>query len=125
MSKPCCVIFPDASRFFPPRTMFYFSNEPPPGREFELVDMKSMKYERMPVVAMTARMFSEEKLKQLHSFPGIRRDDLIRFFTLTQVDVAFVDTGVARARLTGLAWPFNSKRCHGWGSCPMRTSTRC
>ncbi|HEY4548048.1 MAG TPA: IucA/IucC family C-terminal-domain containing protein [Pedomonas sp.] len=31
--------FPDADRFFPPRTMFYFSNEPQPGGDFKLVDM--------------------------------------------------------------------------------------
>jgi hypothetical protein len=32
--------FPDSDQFFPPRTMFYFSNEPGPGQEFTLVDME-------------------------------------------------------------------------------------
>ena len=32
--------FPDADRSFPARTMFYFSNEPQPGNESKLVDMK-------------------------------------------------------------------------------------
>lgn len=32
--------FPDADRFFPARTMFYFSNNPPPGHEFMLEDMR-------------------------------------------------------------------------------------
>jgi hypothetical protein len=38
-------------------------------------------------------MFSDEQLEQLRSFPDIGRDDLIRFFTLTTGDVAFVDPG--------------------------------
>jgi len=33
---------------------------------------------------VAARMFSEEQLEQLRSFPDIGRDDLIRYFTLTQ-----------------------------------------
>jgi hypothetical protein len=48
------------------------------------------------VVAVAARMFSEEQLKQLRSFPDIGRDDLIRYFTLTQADVGFVDPGRGR-----------------------------
>jgi hypothetical protein len=32
--------FPEADGFFPAQTMFYFSNEPKPGNEFTLVDMK-------------------------------------------------------------------------------------
>jgi hypothetical protein len=48
------------------------------------------------VVAVAARMFSEEQLEQLRSFPDIGRDDLIRYFTLTQADVAFVDPGRGR-----------------------------
>ena len=32
--------FPDQERFFPQRTMFYFSNEPQQGNEVRLVDMK-------------------------------------------------------------------------------------
>ena len=48
------------------------------------------------VVAVAARMFSEEQLDQLRSFPDIGRDDLIQYFTLTRADVAFVDPGRGR-----------------------------
>jgi len=48
------------------------------------------------VVAVAARMSSEEQLDQLRSFPDIGRDDLIRYFTLTQADAAFVDPGRGR-----------------------------
>ena len=69
------------------------------------------------VVAVAARMFSEE---QLRSFPDIGRDDLIRYFTLTQADAASWIRDVAGARLTGWVLPFSSARCRGWGSCRMR-----
>ena len=68
-------------------------------------------------------MFSEEQLEQLRSFPDIGRDDLIRYFTLTQADMAFVDPGRGRGpadRLTGWALLFSFARCRGWGSCRMR-----
>jgi hypothetical protein len=42
------------------------------------------------VVAVAARMFSAE---QLRSFPDIGRDDLIRYFTLTQADVGLRGAG--------------------------------
>ncbi|MEO7195939.1 MAG: Tn3 family transposase [Pseudonocardiaceae bacterium] len=45
---------------------------------------------------MSAWMFSEEQLERLRSFPDIGGDDLIRFFTLTAVDVAFVAPGRGR-----------------------------
>ena len=45
---------------------------------------------------MSTRMFSEEQLAQLRGFPDIGRDDLIRYFTLTAADVAFVDRAVRR-----------------------------
>jgi len=48
---------------------------------------------------VSARMFSEdqlEQLEQLRSFPGIGKDDLIRYFTLTPADIAFVDPGRGR-----------------------------
>src|SRR6266851_7298216 len=44
-------------------------------------------------------MFSEdqlEQLEQLRSFPDIGKDDLIRYFTLTPADIAFVDPGHGR-----------------------------
>ncbi|MGI5489623.1 DUF4158 domain-containing protein [Microtetraspora malaysiensis] len=39
---------------------------------------------------MSTRMFSEDQLEQLRSFPDISKDELIRFFTLTPADLAFV-----------------------------------
>lgn len=41
-------------------------------------------------------MFTEEQLDRLRSFPDIDKDELIRFFTLTKADVAFVDPGRGR-----------------------------
>ncbi|TDE28120.1 DUF4158 domain-containing protein [Nonomuraea mesophila] len=41
-------------------------------------------------------MFSEEQLEQLRSFPEISADELIRYFTPTSADVAFVDPGKGR-----------------------------
>ncbi len=45
---------------------------------------------------MSTRMFTEEQLDRLRSFPDIDKDELIRFFTLTKADVAFVDPGRGR-----------------------------
>ncbi|MGH3718586.1 MAG: DUF4158 domain-containing protein [Pseudonocardiaceae bacterium] len=45
---------------------------------------------------MSTWMFSGEQLQPLRSFLDIGRDDLIRFFTLTAADVAFVDPGRGR-----------------------------
>jgi Domain of unknown function (DUF4158) len=45
---------------------------------------------------VAARMFSEDQLEQLRSFPDVGKDDLIRFFTLTPADIAFVDPGRGR-----------------------------
>jgi TnpA family transposase len=45
---------------------------------------------------MSTRMFSEEQLAQLRGFPDIGRDELIRYFTLTAADAAFVDRGRGR-----------------------------
>ena len=41
-------------------------------------------------------LFSDAHLEQLRSFPDIDRDQLIRFFTLTSADVAFIDPGRGR-----------------------------
>ncbi|MFI7639781.1 DUF4158 domain-containing protein [Nonomuraea sp. NPDC049400] len=41
-------------------------------------------------------MFSEDQLERLRSYPDIGRDDLIRYFTLTPADVAFIDPGRGR-----------------------------
>ncbi|WP_127933389.1 DUF4158 domain-containing protein [Nonomuraea polychroma] len=40
---------------------------------------------------MSTRMFSDDQLERLRSFPDTGRDDLIRYFTLTPADVAFID----------------------------------
>ncbi|UBU18658.1 Tn3 family transposase [Nonomuraea gerenzanensis] len=45
---------------------------------------------------MSEKMFSEEQLEQLRSFPEISSDELIRYFTPTAADVAFVDPGRGR-----------------------------
>ncbi|GAB3976851.1 hypothetical protein GCM10029978_064900 [Actinoallomurus acanthiterrae] len=45
---------------------------------------------------MSEKMFSEEQLEQLRSFPKITRDELIKYFTLTPADLAFVDPGRGR-----------------------------
>lgn len=45
---------------------------------------------------MSTRMFSEDQLERLRSYPDIGRDDLIRYFTLTPTDVAFIDPGRGR-----------------------------
>ncbi|MFF3671179.1 DUF4158 domain-containing protein [Microtetraspora malaysiensis] len=46
--------------------------------------------------AFSEKMFSEEQLEQLRSFPEISADELIRYFTPTPADVAFVDPGRGR-----------------------------
>ena len=45
---------------------------------------------------MATWLFSDAHLEQLRSFPDIDRDQLIRFFTLTPADVAFIDPGGGR-----------------------------
>ncbi|MFD0887860.1 DUF4158 domain-containing protein [Streptosporangium algeriense] len=42
---------------------------------------------------MSEKMFSEEQLEQLRSFPEISADELIRYFTSTAADAAFVSPG--------------------------------
>lgn len=48
------------------------------------------------MVSVATRLFSDDQLDQLQSFPDIGKDDLIRYFTLTGADVAFVDPGRGR-----------------------------
>ncbi|UBU10366.1 DUF4158 domain-containing protein [Nonomuraea gerenzanensis] len=43
--------------------------------------------------SMSTRMFSEDQLERLRSYPDIGREDLIRYFTLTPADVAFIGPG--------------------------------
>ena len=45
---------------------------------------------------MAVRVFSDEDLERLRSFPEINREELIRFFTLTPADVEFIDPGRGR-----------------------------
>jgi hypothetical protein len=62
---------------------------------------------------VSEKMFSEEQLEQLRSFPEITRDELIKYFTLTPADLAFVDPGRGRGaadrlglavQLASLSW---------------------
>ena len=69
---------------------------------------------------MATRLFSDDQLEQLRSFPDIGKDELVRFFTLTPADVAFVARGAAAARRIAWGLPFNFARCRGWGSCRTR-----
>lgn len=41
-------------------------------------------------------MFADEELERLREFPEVSREDLVRFFTLTPADLAFVDPGRGR-----------------------------
>lgn len=45
---------------------------------------------------MATRVFSDEELARLRSFPQITPDELIRYFPLMPADVAFVDPGHGR-----------------------------
>ncbi|MEU6430283.1 hypothetical protein ABZ860_30695 [Microbispora sp. NPDC046973] len=45
---------------------------------------------------MSTRTFSEDQLERLRSHPGIGRDDLIRYFTLTEAELAKLDGGGRR-----------------------------
>src|SRR4051812_22622982 len=45
---------------------------------------------------MATRLFSDDQVEALKAFPDIDKDELIRFFTLTPADVAFVDPGRGR-----------------------------
>jgi hypothetical protein len=68
---------------------------------------------------MATRVFSDEELAQLRSFPEITRDELIRFFTLPSADRAFVDPARGRSARAALGWRCSCARCRGWGSSPM------
>src|SRR6266516_7903595 len=48
------------------------------------------------MVSVATRLFSDDQLDRLRSFPDIGKDDLIRYFTLTGADVAFGDPGRGR-----------------------------
>ena len=90
---------------------------------------------------VASRLFSDDQLERLRSFPGIGREELIRFFTLTRKDLGFIDNlehggGRGPAARLGLAvqlctlpwlgfvpddlWSVPRPRCCGW-----RISWRC
>ncbi|MEN6450484.1 MAG: DUF4158 domain-containing protein [Thermoguttaceae bacterium] len=46
---------------------------------------------------MSSRVFSDDELSRLRGFPEITGDELIRFFTLTEADQAFVNPGRGRS----------------------------
>jgi hypothetical protein len=45
---------------------------------------------------MATRLFPDDQMERLKSYPDIGTDELIRFFTLTAAEVAFVDPGRGR-----------------------------
>jgi TnpA family transposase len=45
---------------------------------------------------LVVQVFADEELERLREFPEVNRDDLVRFFTLTSTDLAFVDPGRGR-----------------------------
>jgi hypothetical protein len=45
---------------------------------------------------MATRLFPDDKMERLRSYPDIDTAELIRFFALTPADVAFVDPGRGR-----------------------------
>ncbi|EME55841.1 transposase tn3 family protein [Amycolatopsis decaplanina DSM 44594] len=52
---------------------------------------------------MATRVFSEEELDRLRRFPEISRDELIRFFTLTDADELFARPHRGLANVFGVA----------------------
>jgi hypothetical protein len=52
-------------------------------------------------------VFSDVELERLRGFPEIGREELIRFFTLTPADIAFVDPGA------GCSTPTRAQSGHG------------
>ena len=69
---------------------------------------------------MPAGMFAEDQLERLRTFPAIGRDDLIRYFTLTPADVAFLDPGRGRGPADRLGLAVALATLPWLGSCPMR-----
>jgi Domain of unknown function (DUF4158) len=64
---------------------------------------------------VATRVFSDEELEGLRSFPDVNREELIRFFTLTPADVTFIDPGRGRDRPTGWAWRCSCACCRSSG----------
>ena len=58
-----------------------------------LLPLRFVAFARYVGGPVPARMFAEDQLERLRTFPDIGRDDLIRYLTLTPADVAFLDPG--------------------------------
>jgi hypothetical protein len=69
---------------------------------------------------VATRLFSDDQLDQLRSFPDIGKDDLIRYFTLTGADVAFVDPGRGRGPGDRLGLAVQLRTLQWLGSCLTR-----
>jgi hypothetical protein len=73
---------------------------------------------RLPVPgvgwSVSTRMFSEDQLERLRTFPDIGRDDLVRYFTLSPAELAFTIRAMVGGRRTGLVLPFNWRHCRAW-----------
>ena len=65
----------------------------------------------------TRDVFSEDELAQLRAFPEIGRVELIRHFTLTDADMAFVQKFRTGRNVLGAAVQLCALPC--WGTCPM------
>jgi hypothetical protein len=71
-----------------------------------------------------AGVFPEDQLERLRTFPDIGRDDLIRYFTLTRADVAFLDPGRGRGPADRLGLAVALATLPWLGSCPTRCGRR-
>ena len=69
---------------------------------------------------MASRLFSDDQMEALKGFPDIDKDELIRFFTLSPADVAFVDPGRGRGPADRLGLAVQLCTLPWLGSYPMR-----
>ena len=85
---------------------------------FRLLPLRFVAFARYVGGPVPAGMFAEDQLERLRTLPGIGRDDLIRYLTLTPADVAFLDPGRGRGRAgSGGAGGVWAARAHPVGSC--------
>ena len=66
----------------------------------------------------TRDVFSAEELARLRGFPEITRAELVRYFTLTSPDEAFVGKFHGRGNVLGAS--VQRAPCRGWASSPTR-----
>lgn len=64
---------------------------------------------------MATQVFTDEELERLREFPQIGRDELVRFFTLTSSDLAFIDPGRGRGPGERLGLAVALCTLPGWG----------